>query len=321
MKIRPYILLGCLLLLLGSCKHEGSQAPSTRVFPEVRLPAMLPQEEMADYALDHFWDAYLDTTGRYLCDSTHIGGGEGRIVATQLASYLSILEGLPAERAEGLMAAFFDQLSRDHAADTSSNVFSWMAEAVGYYLYDPNSDIRSEELYLPFISRLAVSPYAPASLQASYAHAAEVCATNRIGTKAPDFRFRDAQDRTHTLYSRRSPWTVLLFVNPGCQACEDVVSVFDGAAIRGQVAAGRLQILGIYIDEDIADWKARSAQLPSHWTCGYDPDGVIRADRIYYVRAIPSIYLLDADKRIVLKDATPQAIAAYVDDLMSNNEL
>ena len=35
---------------------------------------------------------------------------------------------------------------------------------------------------------------------------------------------------------------------------------------------------------------------------GYDASHIIREDILYCIRAIPSLYLLDADKRILLKD-------------------
>ena len=212
------------------------------------------------------------------------------------------------------MAAFFDQLERSHAADTASNVFSWMSDAVEYYLYDPNSEIRSEELFLPFVSRLVQSPFAKEDLRARYAHEAEVCATNRIGAPAKDFTFVDIRGRRHTLYGERAPLTVLLFVNPGCHACEEVVSAFEGEAVKARVRDGKLRILGIYIDEDIRAWKDHAAELPAHWINGYEPDGLIRSDQLYFVRGIPSIYLLDADKRILMKDALPEAVAAYVEN-------
>lgn len=310
------ILAAALLLLIPTaCRHGGrTETLPTRSFPEVQIPSVLPQEELGDYVLDHFWDAFLDTTKRYFCDSTHIGGVNDRLLASQLASFLSILENREPEKAQAVMSAFFDQVERYQAADTASNVFSWMSDAVEYYLFDPNSEIRSEELFLPFVSKLAVSPFAKETLRTRYAHAATVCATNRPGMPAPDFRFLDALGRSHTLYGEKAPWTVLLFVNPGCQACEEVVSVFEGEAVKNLVASGRLKILGIYIDEDVAAWKDRAGQLPAHWINGYDPAGVIRADRSYFVRAIPSIYILDADKRIVMKDATPAATAAFIDN-------
>ncbi|MBR1575134.1 MAG: DUF5106 domain-containing protein [Bacteroidales bacterium] len=314
--MRQRILAGILLLVLcGTCADgPGAEGLSVRSFPEVQIPSMLPQEELADYVLDHFWDAYLDTTGRYFCDSTHIGGVDDRILAAQLASFLSILENSPEEKAAAVMSAFFGQVERYQAADTASNVFSWVSDAVEYYLFDPNSEIRSEELFLPFVSRLAVSPFSKEELRTRYAHAARVCATNRIGTVAPDFRFLDARGRTHTLHGEKAPWTVLLFVNPGCQACEEVVSVFESGEVKSLVKAGKLRVVGIYIDEDVAAWKDRAGQLPVHWVNGYDPAGAIRSDGLYFVRAIPSIYVLDADKRILMKDATPAAVASFIEN-------
>lgn len=307
--------LAAVILLLGACAGGGKGVErSLRSFPEVRLPAMLTQDEIADYVLDHFWDAFLDTTQRYFCDSSHVGGVDERVVASELASFLSILENSPAPKAGEVMGAFFDQLERSHAADTASNVFSWMTDAVEYYLYDPNSEIRSEELFLPFVTRLAQSPFAKEDLRTRYAHEAEVCATNRIGAPAPDFTFVDVRGRRHTLYGERAPLTVLLFVNPGCHACEEVVAAFEGEAVKALVQEGKLRILGVYIDEDIQAWRDQAAELPAHWVNGYEPDGLVRSDKLYYVRGIPSIYLLDADKRILMKDALPEAVVAFVEN-------
>ena len=307
--------LAAAVLLLGACAGGGKGGErAVRNFPEVRLPAMLSQDEIADYVLDHFWDGFLDTAGLYLCDSTHVGGVDERVVATQLASFLSILENSPAPKAGEVMGAFFEQLERSHATDMASNVFSWVTEAVEYYLYDPNSEIRSEELFLPFVSRLAQSPFAKEELRARYAHEAEVCATNRIGAPAKDFTFVDIRGRRHTLYGERAPLTVLLFVNPGCHACEEVVSAFEGETVKAMVRDGKLRILGISIDEDIQAWRDHAAELPAHWVNGYEPDGLIRSDQLYFVRGIPSIYLLDADKRILMKDAIPETVAAYVEN-------
>ena len=60
---------------------------------------------------------------------------------------------------------------------------------------------------------------------------------------------------------------------------------------------------------------ALSDRLPAHWINGYDPAGIIRGENLYFVRAIPSIYLLDAEKRILMKDAVPQSVAAYVENM------
>ena len=44
------------------------------------------------------------------------------------------------------------------------------------------------------------------------------------------------------------------------------------------------------------------------WINGYDPDFVIRTDRLYAVRAVPSLYLLDKKKNVLMKDALPEYV-------------
>jgi hypothetical protein len=47
---------------------------------------------------------------------------------------------------------------------------------------------------------------------------------------------------------------------------------------------------------------------PDEWYNGFDPDLAIRTDNLYSVRAIPSLYLLDQDKRVIMKDAPENRI-------------
>jgi hypothetical protein len=72
------------------------------------------------------------------------------------------------------------------------------------------------------------------------------------------------------------------------------------------IRTGKLAVLNIYIDEDLQAWKEYMPIYPTEWYNGYDPDYVIRTDVLYNVRAIPSLYLLDKDKKVIMKD-TPEA--------------
>ena len=72
------------------------------------------------------------------------------------------------------------------------------------------------------------------------------------------------------------------------------------------IRTGKLAVLNIYIDEDLKAWKEYMPIYPEEWYNGYDPDYVIRTDILYNVRAIPSLYLLDKDKKVIMKD-TPEA--------------
>ena len=51
---------------------------------------------------------------------------------------------------------------------------------------------------------------------------------------------------------------------------------------------------------------------PDEWYNGFDPDLVIRTDNLYNVRAIPSLYLLDAEKSVILKDAPEDKVFSVI---------
>ena len=123
----------------------------------------------------------------------------------------------------------------------------------------------------------------------------------------PDFRFSDKRGRMHTLYGIRSSLTLLFFSNPGCTACKDIIDVLNNdPVISGLIAEGTLTVLNIYIDEDLEAWRSYMSIYPEAWYNGFDPDLVIRGETLYNVRAIPSLYLLDKDKVVIMKDA-PEA--------------
>ena len=51
---------------------------------------------------------------------------------------------------------------------------------------------------------------------------------------------------------------------------------------------------------------------PKEWMCTYDDGQVITKERLYDLRAIPTFYLLDREKRVLLKDAPFRIIEAYL---------
>jgi hypothetical protein len=64
-----------------------------------------------------------------------------------------------------------------------------------------------------------------------------------------------------------------------------------------------MAVINIYIDEDLAAWRDYASAYSDKWYNGFDPDLVIRGETLYNVRAIPSLYLLDRDKTVLMKDA------------------
>lgn len=314
--------LALLLFLFCSC-HTG-KAPSepagvrTRAFPEPSVPQMISDPAAAaDYVISNFWKAFLDTSRIFPSDTTMVNGVSNDDAESAIGKYLTLLEkSCPADKAARYMAEFEADLERFASADTSSTFFPFFEKQVSRYLYDPNSPVRSEDLYLPFVSRLAVSPVSTEAMRPAYEHDARMCALNRTGTRAADISFTDRDGRRRSLYGTRAEYTLLFFSNPGCPACREITETLQGSPkARALVSAGTLAVVNVYIDRELDEWRKYVSEYPDDWTCGYDHGYSVRSDVTYNVRAIPSLYVLDADKVVLLKDATTEAVMAFINRL------
>ena len=83
------------------------------------------------------------------------------------------------------------------------------------------------------------------------------------------------------------------------------------------ISARRIAVLNIYIDEDLEAWRSYMPIYPENWYNAFDPDFVIRMDQLYNVRAIPSLYLLDKDKTVIMKDAVTGNVIDFINRFVS----
>ena len=225
------------------------------------------------------------------------------------ATWCGLLDMVPLETAEKAAGHLFDRIAACEAADTSSNIFERMNEIADKYLYDPNSPLRNEDYYRPFVEARSRSELVSPEMRSTDTVTAHNCSLNKVGTKAADFRFSDNRGRIYTLYGIKASKTLLFFSNPGCNACQSIIESLKAyPEMEPMIASGELAVLNIYIDEDLGEWYNYMPIYPSSWYNGYDPDYAIRTDRLYDVRAIPSLYLLDSEKTVLMKDAPTEKV-------------
>ncbi len=233
-----------------------------------------------------------------------------------VSEYVSRALDAPLSDGQKMIADLFDEIVAEQQADSTCEVYRIMTEAVAKYLYDPQSPLRDEDLYLPFAEAAAASPLTDEDARPGYAFQARMCGINRRGAQVADFTYRDAAGQDHRLYDLDAECIVLYFSNPGCHACAETTEQLSGLPyLSEKIAAGRIAVLNIYIDSDLESWRRHLGDYPSDWIVGYDPAGVIRSDTIYYIRAIPSVYVLDSLKRVVLKDAPEWRYCNYINSL------
>ena len=305
------------VLVTVGCGQKKAEQFTALPFPDITLPAMIQsQQDAADYYAAHFWDSFLSPERDFPCDSVLVSGVRKSDLEQKYANWLNILDMVSLKNSEKAISKLYDKALACEKKDTSSNVFETFRALADKYMYDANSPMRNEEYYLHYAGRLASYEGISAEERAKYARYAEECALNRLGQKATDFRFTDNRGRVRNLYSVKADFTLLFFSNPGCEACLNIINMLKGEPkIAQMISAGHLAVVNMYIDEDLQGWLDYMPIYPEEWYNGFDANLVIRNEELYSVRAIPSLYLLDKEKRVILKDAPENKMMHYLVNL------
>lgn len=305
----------CLAFVAGCGSRQTAFQP--RQFPLLKVPSAVSSGDGAfEYAAYYFWDNFTDTSEIFRSDSSLVNGVPKQEVETNFGVWMSTIDVLGTLEALKSVVRMYERTVALEAADTSSNVLEVIGELMSKYLYDPNSPVRNEDLYGEFASRMASCPFISLQERKVYGYDAEMCSLNRTGTAAADFIFSDSRGRQYSLYDIKAEYTLLFFSNPGCAACKQIISVLEGnEKLSSLVTSGRLAVVNIYIDDNLEEWYSYLHEYPDNWYNGYDPNYVIRTDMLYNVRAIPSLYLLDRYKTVILKDAPENKVFSVLENL------
>ena len=298
-----YILLlfMCFVDCKGQQKRSVPPAEAPYVFQMVTIPDRLTSpEERAAYLVKHYWDhfEFADTSLAR------------RQQATEQA-FVDYIDIFPYTTLTVVRESIRDMLKK---AEKAENILVYFAGLYERYLYDPNSPMRNDEYYIPVLEALLESPAwkekeRPAELL-------RLAKLNRTGQVANNFTYTLANGQKGSLHAIRSAYTLVFFYNPDCHNCQEVSGQLrQSATVTSLLAAKKLDILAIYTDADLAAWKRYLPRMPKEWTVAYDEKRAIDGEELYDLKAIPSLYLLDKDKKVLLKDATFEQIEYYLGNL------
>ena len=182
--------------------------------------------------------------------------------------------------------------------NVDKKVFTYITDLADKYLYDPNSPMRNEEFYIPVLDAMLASPLLEEIEKVRPKARRELAQKNRIGTKALNFSYTLASGAQGSLYQQQADYILLFINNPGCHACTETIDALKNAPIINRLLGQKkLTVLSIYPDEELD---------------GYDKKFAIKEQQLYDLKAIPTLYLLNKEKTVLLKDATAQAIEEYL---------
>lgn len=305
--MKKFLFVIYLIVTLTACTDNGdtnsNNTPAYKPFSLPIVPNMIQsEEERIAYLCEHFWDN-LNTNDTILLRNSEK-------FEEYFALYLTFLKSEPLDISTKNIASFLNKTGKNNEW---SELIMQMATK---YLYHIESPLLSEELYIPFAQYALSTPNLSIKDSILYTLRLEVALKNRPGSIANDFSFVTSKGKQTTLHNSIERCTLLFFNDPECENCKEAKSQLIGNdIIRQMTENGTLQPIMIYTEGDSKVWKQHKHDCPKGWISGFDAEENIRMRRIYELRAMPCIYLIDKDKKVILKDADINTLITYLNSL------
>ena len=300
-----------LALQLSACKagkssFQSETATHRQVNSEiVQIPTMITDVRgRAAYVLKNFWDEE-DFGKEYL-------NGQDALIEKKFLTFIRLLSRYPdsllwRESVEPFVARM----------EKSQETYRYFVQQAEYYLYNPNSPTRNEKLYQVFVERFLASRCCDEMTNVRFLFQNEMMSKNNVGSLAADFSYTTADGKICKLSeTANGKYLILLFYSPGCKDCENTKNVLENSKLlQSAICKGNVDLLATYIDGVEEIWSACKNLLPKEWISATDY-ATIRRNELYDLKAIPTIYLLDKEHRVLLKDVSPFVLLEFLGSTM-----
>ncbi len=179
------------------------------------------------------------------------------------------------------------------------------------YLYEPNSPMHNEELFILMLRSQLGSTVLSQTEKVRPRFLLEMALKNRPGEVAADFTYLRRDGKSGRLSEIRSPYLILYFNDPECNDCLRVKrQLSSSSGINNLLRTERLALLSVCVEGKTDAWK--NSTCPDSWIDAIDKEQHLTNNRVYDLKAMPTLYLLDETKRVILKDVSVAQIEAWL---------
>lgn len=134
---------------------------------------------------------------------------------------------------------------------------------------------------------------------------------NQLGEQAWDMQLLDTANKATSLHGTLSPYTMVIFWDPNCGHCKEVVPRVD-SIYKAKWKAQGVAVFAVNVAEELQkEWRKFIVEKDLRgWVHAYQPKaqrdeenktGKPNFRQLYDVFQTPTLYLLDKDKRIIAK--------------------
>ncbi|MEG2336270.1 MAG: DUF5106 domain-containing protein [Bacteroidales bacterium] len=290
-QISIFILLLCVLSISTLSNAQGRINPALTKIVNLQVPPLISQERStsASYVVMHFFDPFPFTDRNLLQTS---------LVEQAIAIYVSALSEVSEKKGQESLQSVLKKASAD---SVMLHKFIYSLEQI----FKSNNEIEFGNAYMETVLDFGIhAPHFSGIEKKRMGETLAKVQKNKVGSLAPNLEFVNIKGENLNLYTLESPYILLIFTNPGCSACGDLRSALQAnTKLQEMVSTQQLCIVNVYLGEDLTQWQNYAKEYPLQWLYLRDKNQAVYTKDIYYVPAIPSAYLLDKDKKIILKDA------------------
>lgn len=288
-------------LFLCSCKDNKKTEKQKNDLVQQNAKPM----SSADSTLFHFWDKFE------MQDTAQVKNPEKG--EQQLADFLQLLAQVP------------DSATRDSAvslmldkAKVNRSSFDYFIKQYEHYLYDGNSPMRNDIIYESVLRYLIKTDLLSDLEKEAYRPTYKLVLRNKEGQTAEDFSYELVNGKKQKLSDTKAKYTFLIFYDPDCSHCKETIQQLrDTPQLVQLFTQLQVQVLAIDPWGDRTKWKNYQSQLADQWINGFDSESKVLSFNLYDLKASPTIYLLNENKKVLLKDTYLQQVIAY---FVKNNQ-
>lgn len=275
------------LFVLWACTLVQAQAQQS--FPYPAIPDTLRSvEQRAGYLSEHYWDNYN------FADTLLLKSKE--VTEQGFVNFIDILNRFNLDNAskgvahkdiaqKGITRKDITQqgIAQKGIACFTRKAFSNTAakerfeNLIEHYFEDQLSPVRNDRVYLIFLEEMKNSPCFDETEKERIAFKIKTTNKNLPGDIAINFKFKDESGKEHQLSDYKDQKVILYFYDPDCENCHKV-----SAWLKQQTIPADIKVLKMIADNHIS--------------------------YMYSLKNMPTIFLLDKENKVILKDCTAQEL-------------
>lgn len=175
-------------------------------------------------------------------------------------------------------------------------------------LYSENAEVWIDDVYLKFLEAVVKNKKIKETRKARFISQYESLRNSIVGSKAPKFNFID-RNGSATLFSAEAKPSIIIFGSPDCIDCMMTkVRLNTNDKIIQMAKDNEIKIYFIIPEGGEDNWQNMVADYPHYWTVGASED----VSDIYDIRLSPTIYLLDSERKIELKNVPIETVISAI---------